>query len=75
MRESDAVVVNYDRLRELLHSEYDPAINVVKLPYTTATAFDPVDTTSELPRPVADLSVQGGPADRRDEPSDAAQGR
>ncbi|MGK2876956.1 MAG: glycosyltransferase family 4 protein [Solirubrobacterales bacterium] len=59
--ESDAVVVNYDRLRDLLHSEYDPAINVVKLPYTTSTAFGPIDTASELPQAVADLPFKEGP--------------
>jgi glycosyltransferase involved in cell wall biosynthesis len=61
LRESDAVIVNYDRLRELLHSEYDPAINVVKLPYTTETSFNPIDTTSELPPSVAQLAKQDGP--------------
>lgn len=61
LRESDAVVVNYDRLRDLLHSEYDPAINVVKLPYAAFTAFDPIDTTSELPQAVADLPAKSGP--------------
>lgn len=60
-RESDVVVVNYERLRDLIHSEYDPAINVVNLPYTAVTAFDPIDTTSELPRAVAALSQKDGP--------------
>lgn len=61
LRESDAVIVNYNRLGDLLHSEYDPAIKVVNLPYTTVTAFSPVDTTSELSREIADLSVKNGP--------------
>lgn len=61
MRECDAVIVNYDRLRELIHSDYDPEINVVKLPYAAATAFEPTDTESALPRPVADLPAKDGP--------------
>lgn len=61
LSESDVVIVNYERLRDLLHSEYDPAINVVNLPYSTATAFDPIDTTAELPSPVAELPFKQGP--------------
>lgn len=61
LRESDAVIVNYDRLRDLLHSEYDPAINVVNLPYATVTAFDPIDTTSDIPQEITDLEMKNGP--------------
>lgn len=61
LRESDAVIVNYDRLRDLLHSEYDPAINVVNLPYASVTSFDPIDSTSELPQEIAALQMQEGP--------------
>ncbi|MGH2959448.1 MAG: glycosyltransferase family 4 protein [Solirubrobacterales bacterium] len=60
-QESDVVVVNYTRLRDLIHSEYDPAINVVNLPYAASTAFDPIDTSSELPSAVADLPQKAGP--------------
>lgn len=61
LRESEAVIVNYDRLRELLHNEYDPAINVLKLPYATPKAFDSIDSTSGLPQAVTDLSAGDGP--------------
>lgn len=61
LRESDAVIVNYNRLRDLLHSEYGPAINVVNLPYTTATAFNPIDSTSDLPAAIAELPAKDGP--------------
>jgi glycosyltransferase involved in cell wall biosynthesis len=60
-RESVAVVVNYVRLRDLIHREYDPSINVVELPYAAATAFDPIDTESALPAPIADLPEKNGP--------------
>ncbi|MBJ7459101.1 MAG: glycosyltransferase family 4 protein [Thermoleophilaceae bacterium] len=60
-RESDAVVVNYERLRDLIHSEYDESINVVNLPYAAATAFDPLDSTSEQPAAVAGLQSKDGP--------------
>lgn len=59
--ESDVVVVNYERLRDLIHSEYDSAINVVNLPYAAATAFDPLDTSSDLPQPIAELPIKEGP--------------
>jgi glycosyltransferase involved in cell wall biosynthesis len=58
---SDAVIVNYERLRELIHSDYDASIKVVNLPYAAATAFDPIDSTSELPTPVAELAAADGP--------------
>ncbi|MBJ7354198.1 MAG: glycosyltransferase family 4 protein [Thermoleophilaceae bacterium] len=61
LRGSDVVVVNYERLRELIHTEYDPAINVQRLPYAAATAFEPIDSTSELPEPVAGLAAKDGP--------------
>lgn len=61
MRECDAVIVNYERLRGLIASDYDPAINVVKLPYATVTAFEPAPENPPLPAPVAGLAERSGP--------------
>lgn len=60
-QESEAVIVNYERLRDLIHEGYDAKINVVNLPYTAVTAFGPIDTSSELPRTVAELPQKDGP--------------
>lgn len=61
MREADAVIVNYRRLERLIHRDYDPRINVVRLPYATPAAFEPVAGEYGLPRPVAELSAGDGP--------------
>lgn len=61
MRECDAVIVNYDRLRDLIHAEYGREINVVKLPYAAGTAFEPVALDVPPPPALAGLEPNGAP--------------
>lgn len=61
MQRSEVTVVNYKRLARLIHEEYDPAINVVELPYSSMTAFDPVLDEYPYPQALADLAVKDGP--------------
>lgn len=61
MRKCDAVIVNYDRLRDLIHSEYGREVNVVKLPYAASTAFEPVGPPGPPPPAVAGLGHKAAP--------------
>lgn len=61
MLAADKVVVNYERLTALLHSEYGEEVDVVKLPYTTPSGFDPVEDSYPVPEAISGLAVTEGP--------------
>jgi glycosyltransferase involved in cell wall biosynthesis len=61
MDDSDAVVVNYERLRRMIHEERGQEINVVNLPYAAPAAFDPIEPEYDMPVPLAAIGDQPGP--------------
>lgn len=61
LRAADKVVVNYRRLAELLHSEYGEEVDVIELPYTTPSAFEPVAESYPVPEAIAGLASSEGP--------------
>lgn len=61
LRSADVVVTNYRRLTNLIHEEYGAEINVVELPYSSMTAFEPIEENYPVPEALSNLEVKDGP--------------
>lgn len=61
LQAADRVIVNYQRLADLIADECGDGVDVAILPYATATAFEPAEVEYELPDPVSSLKAQEGP--------------
>lgn len=61
LRDADKVVVNYRRLKDLLHGEYGEEVDVIELPYSTPSAFEPIAESYPVPDAIADLKISEGP--------------